>query len=172
VQLSQCFTLRGTVGGLLEFAQKCRGEPRHRVFHDVIAGTGFHRRHRSFLTNGPGEEDERDVEARRLEYAERLKAVETGHVVVGDHRVPRLPPQCSLHRGGARDALVPGVEAPELQHSHREPRVVFGILDQQDVDRLAHSVVGKGGTLFSISQKMPSTLTASMNSVKSTGLRT
>ena len=144
-QVALRLPVRGAHRRFLELARERRREPLDVLFHHIVAGAGFHRLHGDFLADGAGDEDEGDVQARGLVQPQRFEAGKARYSVIREERVPAAARERRLQRVGAVDALIRGVEAIVAQCPQCKAGVVFGVLDDEDLDRLVHAVVPSGG---------------------------
>ena len=76
---------------------------------------------------------------------ERIHAGEARHLEIRDDRVPAFLGQRGFQFRRSLHAPVRRVESAAAQRPQRQLRVVFGVLDDQDFDRLVHAVWRSGG---------------------------
>ena len=128
-----------------QFAFQRRRKPSQARLHHVVAGAGLHRGHGGGLADGAGNEDERNIEAGRAENSERIQAGESRHAEIRDDCVPALLRQRALQVRRRLDTLVRRVEPAAMQRPQCQYCVVFGVLDDEDFDRLVHVALRSGG---------------------------
>ncbi len=154
--------------GFLQFARHGRAQPGQVALHHVIVGAGPHQGHGRLLADGVGDDDEGQVQPRRVQLAQGDAGVQVRQVMVGQHDVPARRGQRGTQVGRRFHPVQRDVVAGLVQATHDQVGIAVAIFHQQDGKR------GHGcphGASFSTSQYKPSWRTVSENCAKSTGLR-
>ena len=125
--------------GLPELPLDGAVEPGQVVLHEVVVGTGLHRRDGGVLADLAAHDDERQVhEALAPEQPERRRGAEGRHGVVGDDEIPTSPVERGLHVRRGVDPLPGGVVSTPSQRPYQEQGVILGVLDEQDPELHLH----------------------------------
>jgi hypothetical protein len=143
------------------------------VLEDVIVCARAHGVHGRLFSDGAGDDDEREVEPRLLQDAERPKGAELGHRPVADDEVPRPACEGGAHRRGFLHPLEHDLLAGGSEGLEDQLRIGRRVLDHEDAHRVGHGAPRRAGAgSFTSSQKKPKALADSANFANSTGFRT
>ncbi len=163
----------GAQAAVAQLALHRGGQPLEVLLDQIVGGAGAHRLHRGLFADGAGDDDEGNIELGLLHQLQRSTRAEARHAVIREDQVPAAPRQSRRKCLGGVDALELRIGKGPLQLGGHQQEVVFRILGDQDMQPRRHDLAGRlGAGWLSSSQKIPSCLAASVNSAKSTGLRT
>jgi hypothetical protein len=117
---------------------------------EIVVGTGPHGRHGYVFLDDARYDDEGKVQAQPLQDRQRNHRRKTRHVVVRQHHVPGARCQRFPQRSFVFDPLRPDLVTRQSEAMQQQHRVVFGILDQQHIQRAwcsgcVHGVVVEHG---------------------------
>ena len=114
-------------------------QPSQVAFHDVVPRAVLHRGHRDFLADGAGHDDEGQVESFLIQQLQRGQGIELRHGEIGHDQVPGLLVESGAHGGGSIDPFKRRLISSAPQLMQQQLRVLFGVLDDQDAEGLAHA---------------------------------
>jgi len=118
--------------GALDGAPHGRRQAREVVLEDVVDGAGGDGRHGGVFADGAGDGDGGHVGGRLGEHGERLRATETGQVVVDQRELPALADEGLAQRGFGLHAVPVRFDAGLAQAPEHELSVVGAVFDEQD----------------------------------------
>src|SRR5690606_13067215 len=157
-----------------------RSEAFEAILEHVVGRAALEQFDRTLLSEGARDEHERGLGARRAGLRERLRAVETGDVVIGEDEVESTieerPGEGGLRIHADDVGLEPrldevcldelGVQLVVLEEQHGESLACAWVVHSAPLARVP------GGGSFTTVQNMPSSLSVATNSPYSTGLTT
>ena len=136
-----------------QFAFDRRHQSCQVALHDVIVRAVFHGGDRDFFADRAGHNDEGHVEPLLFHQLQGGHCVKLWHGEIGEHDVPILLLEGGTHGGGGINPLKRWIETAAPKLIDQQQRVVFGVLDDQDAERLTHAAFCfRGGGPFITSQ--------------------
>ena len=99
---------------------------------------GAHRGDGRVLADRTRHEDEWQAGVLLPDDLERVQSAEPRHRVIGNHNIPSLPGERLLQSRRGFHALVDRIVSTLPQLADQQERIVLRVLDDQDMDQVAH----------------------------------